>query len=92
VLVRVDFPTEGEQSEELKTQNTALAEGYNVRGYPTLILLNPKSQKIGTAKYQPGGPDPLIKEIEDLRRREFDRRTLMSEQVDVQKKKPAPAE
>ncbi len=51
------------------------------------MLINAKGQKIGTAKYMPGGPEAFIKELEDLRQRDFDRRTLTSEQVDVIKKK-----
>jgi thioredoxin-related protein len=86
VLVRVDFPTTTTQPTTLKNQNQALAEGFNIRGYPSLVLLNAKGQKIGTAKYMPGGPDAFIKEMDELRRRDFDRRTVTSEQVEVKKK------
>lgn len=87
VLVRLDFPTKSEQSAALKQQNQGLAEQFNIRGYPSMVLMNAKGQKIGTAKYMPGGPAAFLKELEDLRRRDFDRRTLTSEQVEVQKKK-----
>jgi protein disulfide-isomerase len=40
VLVEVDFPRSKEQSKELKEANKALAEKYNVTGYPTVIVLN----------------------------------------------------
>ena len=86
VLVQVDFPKTKEQSAELKVQNQGLAESFNIRGYPTIIFINAKGQKFGTAKYMPGGPDAFIKELEGLRRRDFDRRTLMSEQVEIKKK------
>lgn len=87
VLVRVDFPKKSEQAKELKQQNESLAEAFNIRGYPTMVLMNAKGQKIGTAKYMKGGPAAFLKELEDLRRRDFDRRTLTSDQVEVQKKK-----
>ena len=54
------------------------------------MLINAKGQKIGTAKYMPGGPEAFIKELEDLRKRDFERRTLMSEQVEIKKKGLAP--
>jgi thioredoxin-related protein len=85
VLVRIDFPKSKDQPAELKTQNQSLAEAYNIRGYPTMVLVNPKGQKVGTAKYMPGGPEAFIKELDELRRRDFERRTLMSEQVEVKK-------
>jgi thioredoxin-related protein len=87
VLVQLDFPKTKEQSAALKTQNQGLAESFNIRGYPTIVLLNAKSQTMGTAKYMPGGPEAFIKEMEDLRRRDYERRTLVSETVEVKKKK-----
>jgi thioredoxin-related protein len=91
VLVKVDFPTMTELSKELKTQNTSLAEQFNIRGYPSIVLINAKGQKFGTAKYQTGGPDPFVKEIDQLRRKDYERRTVMSDTVEV-KKKPKPTE
>lgn len=91
VLVQVDFPTMSELTPELKTQNTSLAEQFNIRGYPSIVLINAKGQKFGTAKYQSGGPDPFVKEIDQLRKKDFERRTLMSDTVEV-KKKPKPTE
>jgi protein disulfide-isomerase len=91
VLVKVDFPKTTELTPELKAQNTSLAEQFNIRGYPSIVLINAKGQKIGTAKYQTGGPEPFVKEIDQLRRKDFERRTLMSDTVEV-KKKPKPAE
>jgi protein disulfide-isomerase len=87
VLVRVDFPTKSEQSKELKLQNQSLAEQFNIRGYPSIVVMNPKGQKVGTAKYMPGGPAAFVKELDELRRKDFERRTLTSEQVEVQKRK-----
>jgi thioredoxin-related protein len=86
VLVRVDFPTKSQQSAELKQQNDSLADAFNIRGYPSMVLINAKGQKIGTAKYMPGGPAAFLKELEELRRRDFERRTLTSDQVEVQGK------
>ena len=83
VLCRVDFPKTKELSKEMKEQNERLADVYHVQGYPTVVVLNDGGQKIGTAKYQKGGPRPFLKEIDELRRKDFERRTLMSDQVEV---------
>jgi protein disulfide-isomerase len=88
VLVQCDFPKTTDQTPEVKTQNQSLAEAHNIKGYPSMVLLDPKGRKIGTAKYQIGGPQAFIKELNDLRNKAFDKRTLTSEQVEV-KKKPA---
>jgi protein disulfide-isomerase len=87
VLVQCDFPTTSEQPAEVKSQNQSLAEAFNIKGYPQMVLINAKGQKIGTAKYQPGGPEAFIKELNDLRERDFNRRTLTSDQVEIKQKK-----
>jgi thiol:disulfide interchange protein len=40
VLVQVDFPTAKPQTAELKSANKKLAEKYNIKGYPTVIVLD----------------------------------------------------
>ncbi|MBN2645934.1 MAG: thioredoxin family protein [Desulfuromonadaceae bacterium] len=52
VLVRVDFPKWQEQSEELVEQNEDLARKFRVRGFPTVVLLDPDGNKIATTGYQ----------------------------------------
>ena len=86
VLVRCDYPQNTEQPAALKQQNQSLAEAFNIRGYPSMVLVNAKNQKVGTAKYMPGGPAAFIKELNELRQRDFDRRTLISDQVEVKRK------
>ena len=60
-----------------------MATRYGVRGYPTVILLNDGGQVIGNAKYQKGGPQPFLREVDDLRKKDYERRTLMSDQVEI---------
>jgi hypothetical protein len=71
---------DGSQSAALKEQNRMLAEMYNIRGYPTVIVLNPLGQKIIDAKYMKGGPSVFIAEMDKARKKDRDRRTLISEQ------------
>jgi thioredoxin-related protein len=57
VLVEVDFPQGKSLPPEVKKQNDALQEKYQIEGFPTLILLDPAGkvlkQNVG---YLPGGP------------------------------------
>src|SRR2546423_300334 len=44
VLVEADFPRQKAQTAELKQANAELAQHFQIRGYPTLILLNGDGQ------------------------------------------------
>ena len=66
VLVQVDFPRKKAQSKELKAQNLALASKYGIRGYPTIIILSPKSEFIQQTGYQAGGADAYVEHLEEL--------------------------
>src|SRR5438034_573153 len=69
VLVEVDFPRKKQQNEELKKANQALEEKYNIKGYPTIIVLDSEGKKVGELEYQPGGPKPFIAELEKLKKK-----------------------
>lgn len=66
-LVEVDFPQRKKQTAELKRANEALQSQFQVRGYPTLIILNSAGKKIGELGYQEGGPKPFIAQLEKIR-------------------------
>ena len=63
VLVQADFPRSKPQSPELKAQNQKLQQQYQIRGYPTLIILNSQGSKIGQMGYMDGGPKPFLNEL-----------------------------
>jgi len=48
VLLSVDFPRAKEQPEELKSQNSSLAQKYAVTGYPTVLFLSPSGKIVGS--------------------------------------------
>jgi thioredoxin-related protein len=61
VLVEIDFPQGKSQSPELKKQNNALQEQYQVQGFPTLVVLDPEGKVIKRQSgYIPGGPKGFI--------------------------------
>jgi len=56
VCVLVDFPRAKEQTDELKQQNLELARKYDIKGYPTIIILSPNGEPVGITGYLQGGP------------------------------------
>jgi len=46
VLVELDFPRRKEQSEELKSANKALAKEFEIRGYPTVVVLDADGKEL----------------------------------------------
>jgi protein disulfide-isomerase len=46
VLVQVDYPRNKPQSDELKAANKALGEKYEIRGYPTLVVMKPDGKVV----------------------------------------------
>lgn len=84
VLLRIDFPKNGKLSDKLAEQNRLLAEAHGIRGYPTVIFINPRGQKFGEAKYMKGGPGAFIAALDALRKADYDRRTILSDQFKPQ--------
>ncbi len=69
VLVELDFPHEKPQSEELKKANKALQAKYQVRGFPTTVMLNGNGEKLKEfVGYQEGGPAAFIAQLEKLKK------------------------
>ncbi len=61
VLVEIDFPQGKSQGPEVKKQNDALQQQYQVQGFPTLVLLDPQGKVIKQKSgYIPGGPKGFI--------------------------------
>jgi len=69
VLVELDYPHKKEQSAELKAANKALAEKYNVTGFPTFVVLNKEGKEIGRqVGYETGGPQAFIAQINGFKK------------------------
>jgi thioredoxin-related protein len=64
VLLKLDFPRRKALPPALKKQNEELASKHGIRGYPTIIVLNPEGNPIGQLGYRPGGPQAWIAELE----------------------------
>jgi protein disulfide-isomerase len=66
VLVEVDFPHGKPQVAALKNANAALAQKYEIKGFPTLIVLNSAGETAGQIGYVEGGPKRFIARLKSL--------------------------
>jgi len=66
VMVTIDFPKKIKQSDEVVAYNRALAAKYNIKGFPTVQLLNPDGSSIAQTGYQYGGPEKYIEHLKEL--------------------------
>jgi hypothetical protein len=83
ILLKVDFSADAvaKQTKELKEQNSMLADMFGVRGFPTVIVRNPKGQKILDGKYMKGGAPVFVAEMRKAIQTDKDRRTLISQEA-----------
>ena len=51
ILLALDFPRENKPSAEVQAERRALAEKYDIEGYPTLVLLTPEEKDFGRLHY-----------------------------------------
>lgn len=68
VQVELDFPRKTTQDVALKTANAALKEKYQIKGFPTLVILDSKGNEIGRQEgYEDGGATAFIAKIEKFK-------------------------
>ena len=66
VLVKIDFPQYKMQSQEVKTYNKRLAATFNVKGYPTVVIMNRYQQVVAYTGYREGGPEKYVQYIKSV--------------------------
>lgn len=66
ICVLVDFPRSKKQSAALKKQNAQLAQKYGVKGYPTVIVLNPDGEPACTTGYEEGGAKKYVEHLKEI--------------------------
>lgn len=71
VLVELDYPKRKELSPELKQQNLQMKQMFQIRGYPTVWIVQPEDKdgkvnfrQLGKTGYVAGGPESWIAAIE----------------------------
>ncbi|OGV46930.1 MAG: hypothetical protein A2X46_19185 [Lentisphaerae bacterium GWF2_57_35] len=66
VLVLLDFPRQKPQSKKLAKQNDALQKKYGIKGFPTVLILDPSGQLVETTGYQAGGAEPYVEMLKKI--------------------------
>lgn len=66
VLLKLDFPRSIPQSPAVKAANQALAEKYNIEGYPTIVLTDASGNEIQRTGYQAGGAQKYVAHLQNL--------------------------
>jgi protein disulfide-isomerase len=71
IFVMLDFPLYKQADPKIAEQNKQLQRTFDVKGYPSLVIIDKDSQVIGTTGYRPGGPksyaDYLNKLVNDFK-------------------------
>lgn len=64
VLVELDFPRKKELPAEQKKANKELAAKYEIKGYPTVVVLNSAGKEVAKLGYMKGGPKAFTGELD----------------------------
>jgi thioredoxin-related protein len=77
VLLKADFPAGSTQP--ASATDRMLADLYNIRGYPTVVVVNPLGQKLVDSKYMKGGPKAFLGELDPILRNDSIRRAALKD-------------
>lgn len=66
VCYQANFPKRDLQPEEKKRSNQELALKYAVQAVPTVVLLNPSGEWIGSTGYRPGGSEKYVEHLKAI--------------------------
>ena len=69
ILVVLDFPRDEALKAKIKNseRNQALVKQFNVRGYPTVLLMDSTGTPYAQKGYQQGGPEAYLKHLTELK-------------------------
>ena len=63
VLVKFDFPRNIPMDTDQKEYNAKIAKEYQIQGFPTIIMLNAKGEKLGQTGYQDLSPEAYVEHL-----------------------------
>ena len=67
VLVTLDFPRRRKLDDNVVEQNRMLARKYEIRGYPTVVILDPQGEEVGRhVGYRPGGVQSYLEFLDSV--------------------------
>ncbi|MBS0654711.1 MAG: thioredoxin family protein [Verrucomicrobia bacterium] len=64
IFVYLDFPHYTALDKKTQEQNEGLMKTYGVRGFPTVILLDPNQKKIAQLGYEQGGGEAFAEKVQ----------------------------
>lgn len=67
VLLMVDFPEEKPLPKEQQKANDALLDKFNIKMYPTVLVLNSKGKKVGKFNFMEGGIEPFFAKLNAIK-------------------------
>jgi protein disulfide-isomerase len=66
ICVTIDFPRDRALPFATQRQNEQLKNRFGIRGFPTLILLDPDGKQVADTGYRPGGADSYVHHLKGL--------------------------
>lgn len=66
VLFVADFPNEKQLPKDLAEKNRKLAEKYDVKGFPTVLLLDADGKVLARTGYRRGGAESYVEHLKSL--------------------------
>lgn len=66
IFVRIDTPFNNPLPKKLTDQNTILKKRFDIRSFPTVVILNSQEKQIGTTGYRQGGPKAYVQHLDKI--------------------------
>lgn len=92
VFLLVDFPLKSSLDSTVVAQNRELQKKFDVKGFPTLVIIDDEQQTIGVTGYRQGGPasyaEHLLKMVQDFKKYKKDLSLLTQNPRDAKALEP----
>lgn len=63
IFVMLDFPRKNPIAGGIQVQNQELQKQYNVKSFPTVVIVSPDEKVLKTAGYKAGGPQAFVGQL-----------------------------
>lgn len=66
IFLKIDYPLYTALSPQITAQNKQLKKRYDIKSFPTLVIIDPQEQQIGTTGYRAGGARQYATHLDKL--------------------------
>jgi len=66
ILVEADFPQMKKLTHNVQAQNEKLQKQFDIKGFPTVMILDGDGKTLGQMGYMEGGPDAFIAKLQEI--------------------------